>query len=197
MRKAFKWRLSIARNKQVHWLDDWGMWLPLYDFKCWKSSRKFLRSFFFTEQLFLASFINWNWAFSKRQHIKTSGNHILCCDWRESWRKLLKTFFFPFFLLVNYCKSFFNDFFIFLLTIGDFLSWAALQIPFLPSSPPPSSSISPTAMRDRKIASRQQFFCVLFQFFSYFFFFFDTIPSPSIPFSHIIILYSVPFCPFI
>lgn len=48
----------------------------------------------------------------------------------------------------------------------------------------------------KKIASRQQFFCVLFQFFSYFFFF-DTIPSPSIPFSHIIILYSVPFCPFI
>lgn len=105
-----------------------------------------------------------------------------------------KNIFFPLFFsssLVNYCKSFFDDFFLFLLTIGDFLSWAALQIPFLPSPPPPSSSISPPSMRKKSKQTAIFFVCVLFQFFSYFLFWHNSFSN--IPFSHIIILYSVPF----
>lgn len=146
MRKAFKWRLSIVRNKQVHWLDDWGMWLPLYDFKCWR----FLRSFFFTEQLFSSFLYKLKLSVFQAAAYKNEWKSHSVLWLKGKLTKASENIFFPFFLLVNYCKSFFNDFFIFLLTMGDFLSWAALQIPFLPSSPPPSSSISPTAMREKK-----------------------------------------------
>lgn len=187
------------------------MWLPLQDIFLIlttaaevlnkNSCKAFLYnvfSTFFLRKFFLASFINWNWAFSKAAAVqkKQSGNHILCCDWRESWRKLLKIFYFPFFVLLPFSREllqiFLRRFFfllLFLLTIGDFC--LELRYKFLSFRPHHHHHPSLHHHIHGRKKSKQTAIFLCVYYFNSFHFFFDTIPSSpssSIPCSLIIIL---------